>query len=108
MENILLLIFVSFSLCSWSQSLDKKAIDISGKWSIQLDSTDIGLKNGWQNTVFNQIINLPGTTDDFGIGVANKLKPALTRPQLSHLTRKNSYLVIAFFHQAIFATLCMN
>ena len=101
MKNILLLIVVSFSLCSWSQSLDKKAIDISGKWSIQLDSTDIGLKNGWQNTVFNQIVNMPGTTDDFGIGVSNKLKPALTRPQLSHLTRKNSYLGAAWYTREV-------
>ena len=50
---------------------------------------------------FNQKINLPGTTDDFGIGVPNKLKPSLTRPQMSHLTRKNSYLGAAWYSREI-------
>ncbi len=101
MKNILLLIVVSFSICSWSQSLDKKVIDISGQWAVQLDSTDIGLKNGWQNMGFNQMENLPGTTDDFGMGVPNKLKPALSKPQLSHLTRKNSYIGAAWYTREV-------
>jgi len=101
MKNILLLIVVSFSICSWSQSLDKKVIDISGQWTIQLDSTDIGLQRGWQNTTFKQVVNLPGTTDDFAMGVPNKLKPALSKPQLSHLTGKNSYIGAAWYTREI-------
>ena len=100
MKNILVLILTSFLLCSWSDK-DKKGIDISGQWTVQLDSTDIGLQKGWQNTIFKQLVNLPGTTDDFGIGVPNKLKPALTRPQLSHLTRKNSYIGAAWYTREI-------
>ncbi len=100
MKNILLLILTSFLLCSWS-SMDKKIIDISGQWTVQLDSTDIGLQNGWQNTIFKQIVNLPGTTDDFGIGIPNQLKPGLSKPQLSHLTRKNSYIGAAWYTREI-------
>ena len=100
MKNILLLVLTSFLFCSWS-SMDKKIIDISGQWTVQLDSTDIGLQNGWQNTIFKQIVNLPGTTDDFGIGIPNKLKPGLSKPQLSHLTRKNSYIGAAWYTREI-------
>lgn len=100
MKNILLLVLTSFLFCSWS-SMDKKIIDISGQWTVQLDSTDIGLQNGWQNTIFKQIINLPGTTDDFGIGIPNRLKPGLSKPQLSHLTRKNSYIGAAWYTREI-------
>ena len=35
------------------------------------------------------------------LGVPNKLKPSLKRPQLSHLTRKNSYLGAAWYTREI-------
>lgn len=101
MKNILLLIVSSFLLCSWSPSLNKKTIDISGQWTVQLDSNDIGLQNGWQNKIFNQVIQLPGTTDDARIGIPNKLKPSLEKPQLSHLTRKNSYIGAAWYTREV-------
>lgn len=100
MKNILIIVLSSFLLCSWIP-VDKKTIDISGQWTVQLDSTDIGLNKGWQNRVFEQKVNLPGTTDDFGIGVPNKLKPGLSKPQLSHLTRKNSYIGAAWYTREI-------
>ncbi len=101
MKNILVIVLSSFLLCSWIP-VDKKIIDISGQWTVQLDSTDIGLNKGWQNRVFEQKVNLPGTTDDFGIGVPNTLKPGLSKPQLSHLTRKNSYIGAAWYTREIF------
>ncbi len=76
-------------------------MDIAGEWTVQLDSTEIGLQSGWQNKVFKQVIRLPGTTDDAKLGVPNKLKPSLKRPQLSHLTRKNSYLGAAWYTREI-------
>lgn len=100
MKNIFVILFCSFFFCSWI-TVDKKLIDISGQWTVQLDSTDIGLKNGWQNKEFDLKVKLPGTTDDFGIGFANTLKPVLTKPQLRHLTRKNSYLGAAWYTREI-------
>lgn len=100
MKNILIIVLSSFLLCSWIP-VDKRTIDISGQWTVQLDSTDVGLNKGWQNRVFEQKVNLPGTTDDFGIGVLNKLKPGLSKPQLSHLTRKNSYIGAAWYTREI-------
>ena len=94
--SVLFLLFLS----SWD-SWDKTVIDIAGDWTVQLDSTDTGLKNGWQNMNFKQSIKLPGTTDDAGIGTANKLKPSLEKLQMSHLTRKNSYLGAAWYTREI-------
>ncbi|HEX8017985.1 MAG TPA: glycoside hydrolase family 2 TIM barrel-domain containing protein [Flavobacterium sp.] len=93
---VLLLLFLS----SWD-SKDKLIMSIAGDWVVQLDSTDIGLKNGWQNMSFKQLIKLPGTTDDAGLGTASKLKPALEKLQMSHLTRKHSYLGAAWYTREI-------
>jgi len=93
---VLLLIFLS----SWD-SREKTVMDISGEWTVQLDSTDSGLKNGWQNMSFKQLMKLPGTTDDAGLGVPSKLKPSLEKLQMSHLTRKNSYLGTAWYSREI-------
>jgi len=97
--SVLLLLFLS----SWGSgdSDDKTILNIAGDWTVQLDSTDTGLKNGWNNSSFNQTIKLPGTTDDAGLGIANKLKPSLEKLQMSHLTRKNSYLGAAWYTREI-------
>lgn len=94
--SVLFLLFFS----SWD-SHEKLVINIAGEWTVQLDSTDIGLKNGWQNSSFKQLMKLPGTTDDAGLGVPNKLKPGLEKPQMSHLTRKNSFLGAAWYTREI-------
>lgn len=98
-HTLLSVLFLVF-LVSWD-SEDKRVLNIAGDWTVQLDSTDIGLKNGWQNLNFKQPIKLPGTTDDAGIGVPNKLKPSLEKLQMSHLTRKNSYLGAAWYTREI-------
>jgi hypothetical protein len=76
-------------------------LDLSGEWQIQLDSTDRGLLANWHNSGFNQAISLPGTTDDAGLGVPNQLTPALERPQVLRLTRKNSYVGPAWYTRTI-------
>ncbi|PXY47401.1 glycoside hydrolase family 2 [Flavobacterium hydrophilum] len=94
--SVLLLLFLS----SWD-SREKTVMDIAGEWTVQLDSTDVGQKNGWQNMSFKQLIKLPGTTDDAGLGIPNKLKPGLEKLQMSHLTRKSSYLGAAWYTRGI-------
>lgn len=68
----------------------KDKISIAGTWLVSLDSLQTF-----------QSITLPGTTDDAGLGVPNTLEPALTRPQVSRLTRKNSFLGEAFYKKEI-------
>lgn len=100
MKNIVTSFLILFLFCSWDSS-DKLELNIAGDWTVQLDSTDIGLQNGWQNKAFNQQMQLPGTTDDAGLGIPNKLKPSLEKLQMSHLTRKNSYLGAAWYTREI-------
>jgi len=79
----------------------QEKLDLSGKWSVALDSLDIGEQQGWSRQYFKQSMQLPGTTDDAGLGKANTLKPDLQKPQLSHLTRKHAYLGAAWYSKAI-------
>lgn len=99
-KNIITALLLLIFLSSWD-SREKTVMDISGEWTVQLDSTDSGLKNGWQNMSFKQLMKLPGTTDDAGLGVPNKLKLGLEKLQMSHLTRKNSYLGAAWYSREI-------
>lgn len=85
MKSIVTSFLILFLLCSWDSG-EKLELDIAGAWTVQLDSTDIGLQNGWQNKAFKQPMQLPGTTDDAELGVPNKLKTSLEKLQMSHLT----------------------
>ena len=100
MKHIFTAVLLLFLLCSWD-SREESQIDISGDWTVQLDSEDIGLQKGWHNMAFKQVIHLPGTTDDAELGVPNKLLSSLEKLQMSHLTRKNSYLGSAWYTREI-------
>ena len=62
------------------------SINLAGKWRVSLDSL----------ATFSPI-NLPGTTDDAGLGEADTLQPALQLPQLQSLRRRNSFMGEAFY-----------
>lgn len=64
-------------------------ISLAGEWSFSLDSTDFGS------------IQLPGTTDDAGAGIPNQLEPSIQKPQVLHLTRKNSYVGPAWYSKEV-------
>jgi len=76
-------------------------LSLSGAWTVRLDSLDEGEVFGWYNQNFDQIMQLPGTTDDAGLGVANSLEPKLEKPQLLHLTRKNSYIGAVWYSKEV-------
>lgn len=96
MYRYLILLFALLqSYCLWA--VEGYQLNLAGQWSVQLDPEDVGVKNGWTNRSFATSIKLPGTTDDAGLGTANSLAPALTKPQLSHLTRKHRYVGVAWY-----------
>lgn len=96
-----ILLFIFCSLLSLSSYGKENIIDLSGSWTVKLDSTDNGISQKWFLSTFSDQINLPGTTDDAEMGIPNLLKPELKKPQVSHLTRKNSYVGVAWYSKEI-------
>lgn len=76
-------------------------ISLAGEWQFAMDSTDVGLSEKWFDRSFTDKIQLPGTTDEAGYGVANSLPPSVGKPQILHLTRKNSYVGPAWYSREI-------
>ena len=67
----------------------QQTINLSGQWQVRIDSGEL-----------HEIV-LPNTLDGAGIGSENTLEPALTKPQLSRLTRKHSYIGTAIYEREI-------
>ena len=70
----------------------QQRLDLSGEWKVSLNNSG------------NQAIMLPNTLDGAGIGEPNTLSPALTKPQLSRLTRKHSFIGEAKYQREITIT----
>ena len=98
-RNILVLMVIS--LVSLSTYAKVNIVDLSGVWSFKIDSTNVGINEKWFTQQFSEQLNLPGTLDDAFKGNPNKLIPELKRPQVSHLTRKNSYVGVAWYSRNI-------
>lgn len=76
-------------------------MDLSGQWTVCLDSTDVGMDTSFGGKLFDTSITLPGTTDEARLGTKCTLKPALEKPQLLHLTRAYSYVGPAWYSREI-------
>ena len=70
----------------------QQRLDLSGEWKVSLNNSG------------DQTIMLPNTLDGAGIGEPNTLSPALTKPQLSRLTRKHSFIGEAKYQREITIT----
>lgn len=98
----LLLLLVSISLLLFSSCKDNSpTISLAGEWQVALDSTDVGVTEKWFDRSFTDKISLPGTTDEAGYGIPNALPPSIEKPQILHLTRKNSYVGPAWYSREI-------
>ena len=99
MKNLAVITIVFLLLVSCKEY--SKVISLEGSWQFALDSTDVGISQGWYNKDFNDKIALPGTTDEAGKGVPNLLTPSIGKPQVLHLTRKNRYVGPAWYSKEI-------
>lgn len=88
-----------FSSCSQEKS--SPIISLVGEWQFALDSTDVGISENWYTRSFADKIQLPGTTDQAGYGVPNDLPSSISKPQILHLTRKNSYVGPAWYTREV-------
>lgn len=99
MKNVFLASLMFLQLISCSSPIGK--LDISGEWTVRLDSTDVGLKESWSGKLYDNKILLPGTTDAAGLGNKTTLEPLLVKPQILHLTRLYSYIGPAWYSKKI-------
>lgn len=76
-------------------------INLSGEWTVRLDSTDVGAEEVWYGRLYETPINLPGTTDQAGLGTKCTLEPAMKKPQLLQLTRAYSYVGAAWYAKKV-------
>ena len=99
--KITTIIILTLVLTSCSTKTISK-IDLSGEWSVKLDSTNIGITNNWANAPFSGTpITLPNTLDGAEIGTPSTLQPALNNYVMSNLTRKNQYIGKAWYQKEI-------
>lgn len=102
MKKINLFICVSFCLiCLLACKTNPTVISLAGEWDFAMDNTDVGISEGWYANSFTDKIQLPGTTDDAGYGIPNQLPPSIDKPQIYHLTRKNSYIGPAWYSKDV-------
>ena len=99
MKQFLIVCFclVAFSACKEMSPV----ISLAGEWQFAMDSTDVGVSEKWFDRSFADKIQLPGTTDEAGYGVPNTLPPSIGKPQILHLTRKNSYVGPAWYSREV-------
>lgn len=99
MKQLLIVCFclVAFSACKETSPV----ISLAGEWQFAMDSTDVGVSEKWFDRSFADKIQLPGTTDEAGYGVPNTLPPSIGKPQILHLTRKNSYVGPAWYSREV-------
>lgn len=99
MKNALFALLIITLLASCS-TMDKK-LEISGKWTVRLDSTDIGTKESWQGQLYETTIQLPGTTDGARLGTPADMQPSLEKSKMQHLTRTHQYIGPAWYSKSI-------
>lgn len=96
----LILVLLLLSPLYELQAEDHK-LSLEGSWGVCLDSLGCGESEGWQNRDFPVKIDLPGTTDEAGLGIADTLPALLAKPQLTHLTRRHSYVGPAWYTRTV-------
>lgn len=96
-----LLLSILIACCLYTELFSQTKLNLSGQWTVALDSLDIGVKEQWENRLFDTQLSLPGTLDDAKLGNPNTLTPELEKLQLTHLTRKHRYVGAAWYAKEI-------
>ncbi|MCX8497309.1 MAG: hypothetical protein ORN51_14095 [Akkermansiaceae bacterium] len=76
---------------------------LAGNWQVRLDPKSIGQSQNWTaiDAHFDQSMDLPGTTDQAGLGIPLATMPAMGKDGLSRLYRKNSYIGAVYYRRSI-------
>ena len=76
-------------------------MSLAGEWAVGFDKGDDFGAPRWLKRPMTQKMQLPGTTDDAGLGEENTLKPSLTRESLYQLARKHRYVGTAWYRRTV-------
>lgn len=75
-----------------------RTISLAGEWTVRLDSANVGRTENWANaTLEGQLISLPATLDEAGIGTPDTLSAGMNNFVLSSLRRKYEYIGKAWY-----------
>lgn len=81
---------------------DTDRLDLSGPWSVVLDSLDRGIAEQWYaDAAFADKANLPGTLCDAGLGRPCGLKPVMEKEVFLNLKRKYDYVGPAWYSKTV-------
>ncbi len=84
LKLLTLLIIITAQYSCTDNSEQNATINLSGTWSVQLDPNNVGTQEKWFSKVLSDSINLPGTTDEAGLGEAEKYKDPYNALVRSH------------------------
>ncbi|WP_319589516.1 sugar-binding domain-containing protein [uncultured Draconibacterium sp.] len=96
------LLIVAIAILAACTKPEVTEIDLAGEWTVKLDSTNVGMSEGWaEQTLDGMPVQLPGTLDDAGIGKTNTQKPVMDNSVMWGLTRKHQYIGKAWYQKEV-------
>ena len=99
MRHLLIIVILSgwlaLGVFSCGGRIDSDTIDLQGLWQVRLDPDNRGIEEHWYGTNFPLKINLPGTTDEAGLGQATEVS------DYGQLTRVVKYIGPAWYRKRI-------
>jgi hypothetical protein len=76
-------------------------LSLAGEWDLAFDKNLDGGVHRWLKNKYPYKMQLPGTTDEAGLGDSLTLKPLLDREALYQLARKHRYIGTAWYRRTI-------
>lgn len=91
--------FMALLFVSCKRTVDK--VDLSGEWTVVLDSLDEGVTGAWYSKTFTDKITLPGTLCDAGYGIPCNVEPKMEKEVFLNLKRKFDYVGPAWYQKEV-------
>jgi hypothetical protein len=94
--------FLLIMMSQYLQAFDDSQ-SLAGEWQVRLDPKIVGASQNWisPDARFEQKINLPGTTDEAGLGVPLAMKPIVSKEGLARLHRKTSFIGPVWYRRTV-------
>lgn len=78
----------------------QESLSLAGEWEVAFDIDDAGAHR-FLTRKFPHKMQLPGTTDEAGLGDTISIEPSLTKASLYQLTRKHRFVGTAWYRRTI-------